>query len=231
MKYSNLSTNLKITDWFKNNPSSLNEISEDHFHILEWICFGYRGKDINKNLLIANLISIGADLEKVNKNCFSYIVSNFLLLNKQPLNSNKVLLVISNSNRISEFKETSDLLRFYTHNYQTDDFSEIKQNLIFRNNTMPILEKISHSFIDSTLTNRNLINFYENILYFSQQNPNILLSDIDSSNNLLQKLKEKAPNIDTCRSLLNQIETLENYKKLNLNLNFSKAINKNIVKI
>ncbi len=233
MKYSNLSTNLKIIDWFKNNPSSLNEISEDQFHILEWTCLGYRGKDANKHLLITELISLGAELEKVNKNCFSYIVSNFLSLKKQPLNSDLVLLKISNSNRVSEFKEATDLLKLYTHNYQEDDFSEIKNKILFQNNTTIALNNLTHSFFESTLSNRSLINFYANIFYFSKQNSNILLSEIRINfyQDLLSTLKTKVPNIESCRDFLNQIEILENYKKLNLNLNFSKEPQKNIIKV
>ena len=232
MKYKNLSTDLKILSWFSNNPSQLNVISEDRYHILEWICFGYRGKESNKNLLITKLISSGADIDNVNQNCFSYIFNNFLLIKKQPLGTNIVLNKILYSKQLNHFYTNTELLKFYTNSYKNDDFSEIKYSLILKANTKEIFQKIIQGFLSTNLSNKQVVDFYENILLFSKTNQNFLFSEIFiNSKSFLTILKEKSPTVNSCGDLLAQIETIENYKKLNSQLSINNEPKKITIKI
>ncbi len=220
MKYQNLSTDLKILNWFKEQPSSINNLSEDNYHILEWICFGYRGAESYKNNLIIELLLMGADINQINKNCFSYIFCNFLPLPKQPLNNDVVLQKLFKSNYLEYFKNNNELLKFFINSYKSHDFFDIKKQLLFQNNSNNTLEKLIENFSDTDLSNKNSINFYENILLLLNENTDISLSSIQYTNNktAFDIIKEKVPNIDICRNLLNQIEIIENYKLLNNNL-------------
>ncbi len=232
MKYKNLTTDLKILNWFSNNPNQLNVISEDNYHILEWICFGYRGKESSKNLLITKLIFSGADINNVNQNCFSYIFNNFLLINKQPLCSNIVLNKLLYSKQLNKFYTNTELLKFYTNSYKNDDFSEIKYSLILKANTKEIFQKIIQGFLSTSLSNKQVVDFYENILLFSKTNKKFLFSEIFiNSKSFLTILKEKAPTVNSCGDLLAQIETIENYKKLNGQLSVNKEPKKTTIKI
>ncbi len=99
-------------------------------------------------------------------------------------------------------------------------FFDIKKQLLFQNNSNNTLEKLIENFSDTDLSNKNSINFYENILLLLNENTDISLSSIQYTNNktAFDIIKEKVPNIDICRNLLNQIEIIENYKLLNNNL-------------
>ncbi len=232
MKYKNLSTDLKILNWFSNNPNQLNVISEDNYHILEWICFGYRGKDTIKNLLITKLISSGADINIVNQNCFSYIFTNFLLIKKQPLNTNIVLNQLLYSKNLNNFYTNIELLKFYTNNYKNDDFSDIKYHLIFKANTNQVFQQLIQNFLVTNLSNKQILDFYQNILLFSKNHNNFLFSKtFINGKSFLTILKEKAPTLNSCGDLLEQIETIENYKILNVQLLKNNDFKKTIVKI
>lgn len=222
MKYKNLSTDLKIIDWFQKNPHDINKISEDGYHILDWVCFGYRGIDAYKNNLITQLILMGADIDMSDKSCFNYIFSKFLPLTKQPLNSSVVLEKLFNSNQLHSFQYESNLLDFFINNYNSHDFLDIKKQILFKNKSQLILEKIINEFSNSELTNKNFINFYDNIFSLLQENNQLSLSCVAKNTNItfFDIIKQKTPNIEICRSLVKKLEIIESYKSLNKKLLF-----------
>lgn len=220
MKYKNLSTDLKILEWFKKKPNTINDISDDNLHILEWVSLGYRGINSYKNNLITELIILGADINKTNKDCFSYILYNFLPLKKQPLNNSIVLEKILISDKLTSFQEYNNLFDFFINDYREHDFIDIKQQILFKNKTQITLEKLIDTFSNVESTNKIFINFCSNILFLLNVNQNISLNHISVVNSLplIEIIKQKTPNIETCRSLLNQIEIVENYKLLSKEL-------------
>ncbi len=222
MKYKNLSTDLKIIDWFQKNPKDVNKISEDDYHILDWICFGYRGIDAYKNNLITQLILMGADIDMSDKSCFNYIFSKFLPLTKQPLNNSIVLEKLLHSNQLNSFQNSNRLLNFFINDYNSHDFLDIKNQILFKNKPQVILEKIVNEFSDSALTNKSFIHFYENILLLLKENNQLSLNCKLTNKNitLFDAIKQKTPNIEICRGLINQLEIIETYKCLNKNLTF-----------